>query len=115
MHGLTVRWSLAGTEPELLDRLRRYVREESYAGFAGSSGLRYKTWRARAGAWFEGHYVFASSADREAFEASFRERAATAPGSVMIGAAPEFIEPCEIIAVAEGADGFLAAPDYSAL
>lgn len=113
MHGLTVRWSLAGTDPDLLDRLRTYVREESYAGFAGREGLRFKTWRARDGEWFEGSYVFATDADREAFETSFRERAATAPGSVLIGSAPILIEPCEVVAVAEGGEGFLAAADYA--
>ena len=31
-----------------------------------------------------------------------------------IGSAPVVIEPCTVVAVAEGADGFLATPSYDA-
>ena len=31
-------------------------------------------------------------------------------GSQIIGSAPILVEPCEIVAIAEGADGFAAAP-----
>lgn len=107
-----MRWSLANTDPDVLDRLRAYVRDESYAVFSGREGLRFKTWRALPGQWFEGTYVFASSAERDAFESAFRDRATTAPVSEITGAAPVVIEPCEVLAVAEGAAGFLAAPEY---
>lgn len=113
MLGLTVRWSLADAGPAALETLRRYVRDESFAGFAGRDGLRFKTWRAREGEWFEGQYVFATSSDREAFETAFRTIAETAPGTRLIGSAPVLIEPCHVVAVAEGGEGFAAAADYS--
>lgn len=110
-HGLTVRWSLVDAEPGTLARLRDYVADTSHATFGSLDGLRFKTWRAREGQWFEGTYVFASPADRQRFQADFTQRAATAPGSQLIGSAP-VIEECEIVAVAEGPAGFLAAPRY---
>lgn len=106
MRGLTVRWSLTdapeGVERELLS----YVAETSHARFTGMAGLRFKTWRMRPGEWFEGCYVFASDQQRAAFETTFRAGAAEAPGSQIVGSAPVLIEPCEIVAVAEGAEGF---------
>lgn len=58
MHGLTVRWSL-DTAPEGVEKsLADYVRDSSHARFTGRPGLRFKTWRMRPGAWFEGCYVF---------------------------------------------------------
>ena len=112
MLGLTVRWSLAespeGVEKELAD----YVAETSHARFTGKEGLRFKTWRMRAGEWFEGCYVFESSEAREAFEVEFRAVAAESPGSQIVGSAPVLIEPCDVVAVAEGASGFHAAPRY---
>ena len=38
--------------------------------------------------------------------ATFAAGAAEAPGSVIIGSAPVLIEPCDVVAVAEGWDGF---------
>jgi hypothetical protein len=67
----------------------------------------------RAGEWFEGCYVFESSAARDAFQTEFTATAAESPGSRIVGAAPILIEPCEVVAVAEGAAGFLAAPSYA--
>ena len=61
MFGLTVRWSLADAAPDVLDELRAYVEDVSFSRFAGLDGLRFKSWRARPGEWFEGSYVFASS------------------------------------------------------
>ena len=113
MHGLTVRWSLAeapeGVEQELAD----YVAGTSHARFSGKPGLRFKTWRMREGEWFEGCYVFESSEQRDAFEKEFTAVAAESPGSQLVGSAPVLIEPCEVVAVAEGAAGFLASPTYS--
>ena len=113
MHGLTVRWSLAeaadGVEQELAD----YVAGTSHARFTGKEGLRFKSWRMRPGEWFEGCYVFESTQAREEFERVFSETAAESPGSQIVGSAPVLIEPCEIVAVAEGAAGFVAAPSYA--
>ena len=112
MLGLTVRWSLAespeGVEKELAD----YVADTSHARFTGKEGLRFKTWRMRAGEWFEGCYVFASDQARADFQRAFTETAAESPGSQIIGSAPVLIEECDVVAVAEGGDGFLAAPRY---
>lgn len=108
MKGLTVRWSLQqapeGVEQELVD----YVAESSHARFTGMPGLRFKTWRMRPGEWFEGCYVFATDEDRERFEEEFRAGAAQAPGSQLVGAPPVLVEPCEVVAVAEGWEGFEA-------
>jgi hypothetical protein len=113
VHGLTVRWSLRQAEPGVGEALRAYVASTSHARFTGQPGLRFKTWRTREGEWFEGCYVFETPADRDAFEATFRETAEESPGSRIIGTAPELIEPCEVVAVAEGGAGFLAAPRYT--
>ena len=113
MHGLTVRWSLDGAPDGVEQELAAYVADSSHARFTGKDGLRFKTWRMRAGEWFEGCYVFESSQARDEFQTQFTAVAAESPGSQIVGAAPEVIEPCEVVAVAEGAAGFLAAPSYS--
>ena len=64
----------------------------------------------RAGEWFEGCYVFASDAARAEFQETFTATAAESPGSQIIGSAPILIEACDIVSIAEGADGFTAAP-----
>lgn len=110
MRGLTVRWSLADAPDGIEDELASYVAETSHAKFTGMAGLAFKTWRMRSGEWFEGCYVFATSEAREEFQASFTQGAAEAPGSKLIGSAPVLIEACEIVAVAEGWDGFQAFP-----
>jgi hypothetical protein len=113
VHGLTVRWSLVDAAEGVEQSLASYVAETSHARFTGKDGLRFKTWRMRAGEWFEGCYVFESSAARDAFQTGFTATAAESPGSRIVGAAPVLIEPCEVVAVAEGAAGFLAAPSYA--
>jgi hypothetical protein len=110
MKGLTVRWSLADAPEGVEDALAAYVAETSHARFTGMAGLRFKTWRQVPGEWFEGCYVFATSEAREEFQRTFAEGAAEAPGSVLIGSAPILIEACDIVAVAEGWDGFEATP-----
>ncbi|HEX6876424.1 MAG TPA: hypothetical protein VF165_12250 [Nocardioidaceae bacterium] len=112
MHGLTVRWSLADAPEGVEAKLATYVSDTSHARFTGKEGLRFKTWRMRPGEWFEGCYVFETPAHREAFEKEFTEVAADSPGSQIVGSAPVLIEPCEVVAVAEGGSGFLAAPCY---
>ena len=74
MHGLTVRWSLAGAPDGVAEELRTYVEDTSHARFTGKEGLRFKTWRMREGEWFEGCYVFETSAARDAFEQEFTRR-----------------------------------------
>ncbi len=112
MLGLTVRWSLADAPDGVEDALATYVRDTSHARFSAMDGLRFKTWRVRPGEWFEGCYVFASEADRAAFQEAFTATAADSPGSQLVGAAPVLIEACDVVAVAEGGEGFLAAPSY---
>jgi hypothetical protein len=112
MHGLTVRWSLADAPEGVEQALADYVADSSHARFTGMPGLRFKTWRMRPGEWFEGCYVFEDSKARDSFEQEFRVAAADSPGSKLVGSAPVLIEPCEVVAVAEGAAGFLAAPSY---
>jgi hypothetical protein len=108
MRGLTVRWSLADTPAESLDELREYVDDVSHARFSELASLRFKTWRARSGEWFEGTYVFADDAGRVEFQRTFEAGAAGSPVSKILGRAPSLIEPCDIVAVAEGAAGFQA-------
>lgn len=112
MLGLTVRWSLADAPEGVVDDLATYVAETSHARFTGMSGLRFKTWRMVRGEWFEGCYVFATSEAREEFQRTFTEGAAASPGSRIIGSPPILIEACEIVAIAEGWDGFAAAARY---
>ena len=106
MRGLTVRWSLRAAQPGVEQRLADYLRESSHARFTGKPGLGFKTWRMRAGEWFEGCYVFESDAERQQFQAEFEQAAAESPGSELIGSPPTLIEPCEILAVAQGGTGF---------
>lgn len=108
MLGLTVRWSLSGLPDTVADELAAFVESTSHARFTGMDGLRYKLWRVRRGEWFEGTYVFTSVAAREAFEAQFTAGAAEAPGTRIVGAPPVLVEPWELVAVAEGWDGFEA-------
>lgn len=110
--GLTVRWSLAEAPDGVEEVLADYVADGSHARFTGMEGLRFKTWRMRAGEWFEGCYVFADAEARAAFQASFTTVADDSPGSVIIGSGPILIEECVIVSVAEGAEGFQAAARY---
>ncbi len=112
MHALTVRWSLTNSPEGAAQELRDYVEQTSHARFTGMGGLRFKTWRMREGEWFEGCYVFETSDQRAAFEREFSAAAAASPGSRLVGSPPVLIEPCEVVAVAEGGAGFLAAPAY---
>ena len=76
-------------------------------------GLPFKTWRMRPGEWFEGCLRLRPTTPRAP-----RSRrpspagAAECPGSQIIGSAPVLIEECDVVAVAEGGEGFLAAPRY---
>lgn len=110
MHGLSVRWSLEQSPHGTGETLRRYVADTSLARFQGRAGLRFKTWRMREGEWFEGTYVFADERSRDEFAAEFAAVAAASPGSEIIGSEPELMEPFEVVAVAEGGDGFASGP-----
>jgi hypothetical protein len=112
MLGLTVRWSLRDAAPETARALAVYVEETSHARFTGMPGLRFKTWRMRAGEWFEGCYVFATEAARASFQETFEAGAADAPGTRIAGSPPVLVEPCQVVAVAEGGEGFVAAAAY---
>jgi len=106
MLGLTVRWSLADAPEGVEDKLASYIAETSHVRFTGMAGLRFKTWRMVRGEWFEGCYVFATTQAREEFEQTFTVGAGESPGSQIIGSSPILIEACDIVAVAEGRDGF---------
>ena len=112
MKGLTVRWSLTDAPAGVEDQLASYVEGTSHAKFTGMAGLRFKTWRMRPGEWFEGCYVFATDEARAAFQETFTAGAAEAPGSKIVGSAPILIEECDVVAIAEGWDGFEAAARY---
>jgi hypothetical protein len=112
MAGLTVRWSLVDAPEGVEEDLATYVADTSHARFTGLDGLRFKTWRMRAGEWFEGCYVFVDAGARAAFQESFTTTAASSPGSQIVGSAPILIEACTVVAVAEGANGFAAPARY---
>ena len=110
MRGLTVRWSLVDAAPGVEDELAAYVETTSHARFTGMVGLRYKTWRLKPGEWFEGHYVFATDADRAEFQRAFLDTVADAPGTRIVGAEPVLVEASDVVAVAEGWEGFQPTP-----
>lgn len=112
MYGLTARWSLVDAPKGTLKALRAYIEGESFAKFAGLDGLRFKSWRARKGEWFEGSYVFVSDAARAAFQEDFEKTAADSAGSKIIGSAPISIEACEIMAVVQGPAGFRSSATF---
>lgn len=106
MRGLTVRWSLVDAPPETADKLATYVETSSHARFTGMAGLRFKVWRCRPGEWFEGSYVFVTEEACAEFQRSFSDTAGESPGSQIIGTPPVLIEAWDVVAVAEGWDGF---------
>lgn len=110
MKGLTVRWSLADAADGVEGELAAYVAETAHARFTGMTGLQFKTWRIVGGEWFEGSYVFVSDEARAEFQTTFTAGAAESPVSRIVGSSPTLIEPCEIVAIAEGWEGFTAAP-----
>jgi len=113
LFGLSVRWSLADAADSALDELRAYVEEESFARFTTLDGLRFKTWRARDGEWFEGTYVFVSDEARAAFQKDFTAKAAQAAVTVKLGVQP-VIEPFEVVAAVRGPAGFRSAARFEA-
>jgi hypothetical protein len=108
VYGLTVRWSLTDSDPATAGRLREYVTNSSLDRFTGMPGLMFKTWRMRPQEWFEGTYVWTGADSRQAFAEAFAAGADTSPVSSIVGAGPALMEPWEVVAVAEGGDGFRA-------
>lgn len=106
MYGLTVRWPLTNAPAGVMTELRTYVEAESHSKFAGLDGLRFKSWRAVDGEWFEGSYVFKSDEIRAEFQHKFEAVAAESKVSTLVGSGPSLIEPCEIVAVVRGPAGF---------
>ncbi|WP_426566025.1 hypothetical protein ACPPVT_05515 [Angustibacter sp. McL0619] len=115
MYGLTVRWSLAQAPDGAEDALREYVTGTSLARFSAMDGLCFKTWRMRAGEWFEGIYVWQDAAGRDAFAEQFSATGSDNPGSQLIGSGPALIETFEVVAVAEGLAGFSKGPGPGSL
>ena len=110
MLGLTVRWSLSAAGTGVDEELAAYVADTSLARFTGMAGLQFKTWRTAPGEWFEGCYVFASDEARTEFQTTFTAGAADSAVSQIVGSSPLLIEPCDIVAIAEGWEGFTATP-----
>lgn len=108
--GLTVRWSLAEAPEDVATKLRDYVVGTSMARFMFLDGLAFKTWRMVEGEWFEGTYVFDQAVYRDDFQKDFTATAAESAGSQIIGSAPVLIEAFEVVAIAEGPEGFRRGP-----
>jgi hypothetical protein len=106
VHGLTVRWSLAGTPPGTEGALRDYVAQESVPHFTGMPGLVQKTWQMNERGFFAGVYVWATPQARAEFLEQFRAN----PSAVtrLVGHGPDVIQEWELVGVATGADGPLA-------
>jgi hypothetical protein len=109
-YGLSVRWSLREAPHDVAGKLRDYVVGTSMAKFMFLDGLAFKTWRMVEGEWFEGTYVFDQQVYRDDFQQDFAARAAESPGSRIIGSAPVLIERFEVVAIAEGPEGFRRGP-----
>lgn len=111
---LTVRWSLADAPEGIEQQLADYVAESSHARFEGLAGLRIKTWRMRAGEWFEGCYVFTDDATRGGFQEQFEQGAADSPVSKLVGAGPILVEECQVVAIAIGPESVASVAAYDA-
>ena len=109
-YGLSVRWSLEEAPRDVAAKLREYVVGTSMAKFMFLDGLAFKTWRMAEGQWFEGTYVFDQQVYRDDFQREFSKSATEAAGTKIIGSAPVVIEPFEVVAIAEGPEGFRRGP-----
>ena len=105
MHGLTVRWSLAGAPAGTAQALRDYVRDTSVARFTGREGLVQKTWQLDDAS-FAGVYLWATEQARADFVAQLR--ATPSPVDAIVGTGPELMQEWELVGVANGAQGPLA-------
>ena len=89
-----------------------YVDESSHARFTDMRGLRFKTWRMRPGPVVRGLLRLRQRRGALGLPAHLRQGAGESPGSKIIGSAPVLIEECDIVAMAEGQDGFRAASRF---
>ena len=105
MHGLTVRWSLAGAPDGTAQALRDYVRDTSVARFTGRESLVQKTWQLDGDS-FAGVYVWASAPARAQFVEQLR--ATPSPVDNLVGSGPVEVREWELVGVAVGAEGPLA-------
>jgi hypothetical protein len=107
MYGLTVRWSLRDTPLGTEQQLRDYVRDSSVARFTAMPGLIQKTWQLVDRGFFSGVYIWSSEQARAQFLETFRANPSQV--TLLVGHDPEVIQEWELVAVAVGADGPLAA------
>lgn len=107
MHGLTVRWSLAGSPPGTAAALRDDVRGTSIARFTGRPGLVQKIWQPDDDA-FAGVDVWATEQARAQFVEQLR--ATPSPVDALVGGrGPGLVHQWERLGVAVGAQGPLDA------
>ncbi len=111
MNGLTVRWSLADAPAGVEEALASYVAETSHARFSAMAGAALQDLAHAC----RGSGSRAATSSRTTPPARRSRRPSprarpSRPGSQIIGSPPILIEPCSIVAVAEGASGFVAAP-----
>lgn len=108
MYGLTVRWSLHATTTDVAQRLRDYVRAQSYPRVSGMPGLHQTIWTLREGGSFGATYVWETEEARARFVA--RMRAEGTPVSRLIGHSADAFEEFEVVAIAEGGSGMIVLP-----
>ncbi|MBZ5735078.1 hypothetical protein K8Z61_11265 [Nocardioides sp. TRM66260-LWL] len=104
--GLTVRWSLVDTADDVVDELATHVAGPEHDRHTGQAGLRFAQWRAVRGAWFECVLLFADEASRQRHQEALEVGGAGTALSRVVGAPPALVEPCEVLGLAEGWDGF---------
>ena len=107
MNGLTVRWSLEGAPDGVEAALATYVAETSHARFSEHARAALQDLAQRAGG--SGSRAATSSRTTPRGGSSRTPSppaAAESPGSQIIGSPPILIEPCVVVAIAEGAAGF---------
>ena len=112
MKGLTVRWSLAdGRATASTAELAAYVADTSHARFTGMAGLQFKTWRSVPGRVVRGQLRLRVRRGTRRVPGDVHRRRAPSRRSRRSSAPRRsLIEPCDIVAIAEGWDGFTAAP-----
>nr|WP_216653649.1 hypothetical protein [Nocardioides sp. zg-DK7169] len=103
---MTVRWPLGNAPAGVGQDLAHHVASSGHASSTGRSGLRFKVWRTVPGEWFEAVYVFVSVEARAAFQSHLLETVEDSEVSRIVGSPPVLVEPCEVVGVAEGWDGF---------
>ena len=107
MYGLTIRWSLSGTPAGTEQVLRDYVRDEGVERYTDMPGLHQKTWQMAERGFFSGVYIWATTEARGDFLERFRAN----PSRVtqLLGSGPELVQEWDVVGVAIGEQGPLAA------